>query len=106
MKMFRQGDVLIRKVADKFETKGLKPYERDDKGRIVLAYGEVTGHAHAISNRGVEAFLFGSNLMLDVQNPVVVRHEEHDPIILEAGKYEVIRQREATENGEWIAVAD
>lgn len=94
--MFRQGDVLIRQIENPNPKAIGKPVERDN-GRIVLAYGEFTGHAHAISNKGVEAFLFGQNMLLRATNPVVVRHEEHDPIVLEAGDYEVIRQREYTE---------
>lgn len=43
--MFRQGDVLIRPVASIPD--GLKKVPLD-KGRVILAYGEVTGHAHAV----------------------------------------------------------
>ena len=42
---FRQGDVGLIPVASLPD--GAKKVPRD-KGRIVLAYGEVTGHAHAI----------------------------------------------------------
>ncbi len=44
----RQGDVLVirrrRVAADR-----LRPIARED-GRIVLAHGEATGHAHAIAS--------------------------------------------------------
>lgn len=47
MKIIRQGDVLLTLVsalpADCTEVPC-------DRGRIVLAYGEVTGHAHAIAD--------------------------------------------------------
>ena len=43
-----QGDVLIRQVAN--VPQEAKPVGRDDE-RVVLAYGEVTGHAHAIKTR-------------------------------------------------------
>ena len=94
--MFRQGDVLIKRIDNPNPARIGKPISRD-KGRIVLAYGEVTGHTHAIANRGAEAFMFGDNMLLRTTNPVVVRHEEHDPIVLESGDYEVIRQREFTD---------
>ena len=42
---YRQGDVLI--VPVRSMPGGMARRERDG-GRIVLAYGEVTGHAHAI----------------------------------------------------------
>lgn len=46
----RQGDVLLTKVASIPAGCTEVPY---DKGRIVLAYGEVTGHAHAIADHHV-----------------------------------------------------
>lgn len=45
--MYRQGDILI--VPVKSILAGLKKVERE-AGRIVLAHGEVTGHAHTISD--------------------------------------------------------
>lgn len=45
MKIFRQGDVLIRQVAEVPEGLRLVPREG---GRAILALGEVTGHAHAV----------------------------------------------------------
>lgn len=48
---FRQGDVLITRVRSNVP-KGATPIARD-KGRVILAYGEVTGHAHAICDDGV-----------------------------------------------------
>ena len=43
--MFRQGDVLIIPVAKLPDC--LEPMKRE-RGRVILAHGEVTGHAHAI----------------------------------------------------------
>jgi hypothetical protein len=51
--MMRQGDVLIVPVSSL--PAGLEPVKRE-KGRVVLAHGEVTGHAHAIKDRNVTAF--------------------------------------------------
>jgi hypothetical protein len=45
--IIRQGDVLLTPVLSL--PVGLKEVPLD-KGRIVLAYGEVTGHAHAIAD--------------------------------------------------------
>ncbi len=44
----RQGDVLVLEIDD--IPKDARRVPRDD-GRVVLAYGEVTGHAHAIRAR-------------------------------------------------------
>lgn len=49
--LFRQGDVLLRRVSS--IPKSAKAAEKKDQpgnSRIVLAYGEVTGHAHAIAD--------------------------------------------------------
>lgn len=43
----RQGDVLLKQAAAVPPDAILVP---DDRGRVVLAYGEVTGHAHAIAD--------------------------------------------------------
>lgn len=94
--MFRQGDVLIIPVTS--IPKATKPVEAEN-GRIVLAHGEATGHAHAI-HRGAVMFRedgTGSSgrtfLSVDSGGAQVV-HEEHATIALDPGKYEVRRQRE------------
>src|SRR5947208_3733029 len=53
--MYRQGDVLIVPLAEAAvpETAaGATPEPRDARGRLVLALGEVTGHAHAVVGPG------------------------------------------------------
>ncbi len=88
----RQGDVGIRRVTA--IPKGAMPVKRT-RGRIILAEGEVTGHAHAIVDD--EATLVRSSdgrTFLRLDAPATVVHEEHAPINLAPGAYEVIRQRE------------
>ncbi len=102
--MYRQGDVLL--VLTDAEPAGPE-VPRDRLGRIVLAYGEATGHAHAIEHR--DAVLHGTDLeerFLEVlaQGGVTLTHEEHAPIDLPCGTYRVIRQREWTPGGAvWLA---
>ncbi len=104
MTMYRQGDVLLIAVDDIDTT---APQRRDTKRRIVLAYGEVTGHAHAIHD--TEATLYGTDLeerFLEVlaEGGVTLSHEEHAPIHLPHGAYRVVRQREwTTEGTRWLA---
>ena len=98
MTMYRQGDVLI--VATTNTPNDLKPVERD-QGRVILAYGEVTGHAHAILDPAVELFTIGdldemAGRFLRVEAEALLEHEEHDTIILPPGDYLVRRQREYT----------
>jgi len=88
---FRQGDVFIDRV--KAIPKDAKPVKRD-KGRVVLAYGEVTGHAHAIVEPEALLFDVGGELYLEADGTVTLRHEEHAPITIDPGVYKVTRQRE------------
>jgi hypothetical protein len=92
---YRQGDVLIARIDRMPEEVG--PVPRDE-GRVVLAYGEVTGHVHAVQG---EAALFAAadvaeleERFLRVEGEADLVHEEHDTITLPAGIYSVRRQRE------------
>lgn len=97
--MYRQGDVLIAPLAESAvpATALDAPSEpRDGRGRLVLALGEVTGHAHAVVGPGRlvrEASAFGP-MLLHVPEGARVVHEEHAAISLPKGWYRVIRQRE------------
>lgn len=93
-KLYRQGDVLIIAVAKKDMPAALKPGTRE-KGRIILAHGEATGHAHAISDPEVDVLVGNDGrVFLRVPAGTEVRHEEHSPVALPAGNFEVRRQRE------------
>ncbi|MFF0072476.1 hypothetical protein [Streptomyces sp. NPDC005494] len=97
--MYRQGDVLIvateeSAVPAHFLDAPGEP--RDGRGRLVLALGEVTGHAHAVQGPGRlmrEAGPFGPMLLHLPEGGRVV-HEEHAAIALPKGWFRVVRQRE------------
>ena len=89
---FRQGDVMLERVED-MPSGSIK--QKKDK-RIVLAYGEVTGHAHSIEDETTEEYKFDVDVFLKVLNATKLKHEEHGAIVLEPGIYRVIRQREYT----------
>ena len=95
---YRQGDVLLRRIP---EMPSRLQFVDFDRGRVVLAYGEETGHAHAFAEDA---------RILQFRDPVSrlaflrvghggaeLCHEEHNPILVLEGKYEVLRQREYTE---------
>jgi hypothetical protein len=66
-------------------------------GHLVLAVGEATGHAHAIRDRGAELYRTRSGrrfLQVLADSGVTLSHEEHAPILVPKGLYEVVRQRE------------
>jgi hypothetical protein len=92
-RQFRQGDVFLTTATD--VPAGAAPVDRDN-GRIVLAYGEVTGHAHAIDAPTaalVQDPETGRRFLL-APDGAIIGHEEHTHITLPAGNYEVRQQRE------------
>lgn len=97
--MVRQGDVLVRRVTAPKNQKDLRRKEvKRENGRVVLAHGEATGHAHAIHEPRVRMFrddALGRTLM-KVEETAKIVHEEHDTIELDPGWYEVVRQSEFT----------
>jgi hypothetical protein len=67
------------------------------RGPLILAEGELTGHAHAF--RGTEARKFGEDesgrsFLAVGDDGGCLEHEEHDPITVPRGVYQVVRQRE------------
>ncbi|MFE2108380.1 hypothetical protein ACFXAF_21295 [Kitasatospora sp. NPDC059463] len=97
--MFRQGDVLMVPVVEEAvpaRVGSLAAQPRDTRGRLVLALGEVTGHAHAVVGPGElrrESGELGTAWLHLPEGGRVV-HEEHAAIPLPKGWYRVVRQRE------------
>lgn len=92
---YRQGDVGIRRI--KYIPENTTSIPRDN-GRIVLAYGEVTGHAHAIVDEAADLVRSADTnqrfLRVMATSGVELRHEEHSTVVLPAGNYEIIQQVE------------
>jgi hypothetical protein len=89
----RQGDVLVRHVRKRDVSKMHRV--NAVRGRIILARGEATGHAHAIA--AARAALYrgkGGKFYLHLDGASRLEHEEHAAITLPPGFYEVTRQRE------------
>lgn len=92
MKIYRQGDVLFKEV--KTIPKGGKVRA---SGHILE--GEVTGHIHKIAEAHLsEAQVLdcGAGLFMSVsaEGGVSIVHEDHHTLVLPAGNYEIVRQRE------------
>ena len=91
---YRQGDVLLVRVEENVLARPHRSVGRD-RGRIVLAYGEATGHAHAIADADAELIeLETGERFLVTARGVSLRHEEHAAVELPPGAYRVVRQRE------------
>lgn len=93
--MHRHGDVLLVRTGDCAPNVPKRPC------RMVLAEGEVTGHAHVITAPGR---LRGD--VLSLPNGGTVTHEEHHAIVLEPGDYRVIHQQQFTPLRNWVRVRD
>lgn len=96
----RQGDVYLRPTRSR-PSEHAKPVA--DAGRVILAYGEVTGHAHEVIGDLVSDDALPASALFEepdgtrflvVNRPCTLRHKEHGPIALAPGAYRVVRQRE------------
>jgi hypothetical protein len=105
----RQGDVLLVPVAEL--PAGCESVKRR-AGRLVLAEGEATGHAHVVVGRSRlverrESRRWSPPVVTRyvlVEQAAVLEHEEHLPVELAVGVYEVRRQREyRPERSVWVA---
>ena len=100
MNTYRQGDVLLIQIGLHVVPLSSHPVSRDEKNRIVLALGEATGHAHVIEDETAEMVQSGfspnSTRFIKAPEGATVTHEEHAPVTLPPGAYEIRMQREAT----------
>ena len=102
--IIRQGDVaLIRVEALPADAKKVQR-----GGTVVLAHGEVTGHAHTITGRGVALYELPrtGERYLTADQLLSLAHQEHSTLAVEPGVYRVVRQREWTDEDEPRIVGD
>ena len=103
---FRQGDVLLVEVHEIPEEAEPEPRS----GRIVLAEGEATGHAHAIHERDARTFTYEGERFLLTRSKAQLIHEEHGPIEVPQGSWRIVIQREyepaSADRPQWRPVVD
>lgn len=85
----QQGDVILRKL-DAMPDGNPNSVTRR---RLVLAHGE-SGHSHVIEDDEAELIQIGERLLLKLPKEATVTHEEHNPIRLSPGIWEVGRVKE------------
>lgn len=108
MTVLRQGDVaLIRVGSLPVGCSEVLP----DHGRIILAFGERTGHSHAVygvtaEQPKVRLWSAGAERFLQVLTRSDLQHEEHSPVVLEPGIYQLPGQYEFSEEHAPRQVAD
>jgi len=100
--MFRQGDVLLIPI----DYVPLAATKQPRKGDIVLAHGEVTGHAHRIKELQADVFMGAAGTrFLRAAEPVNLTHEEHATVSIPPGAYRIVQQRE-WDGADSLAVRD
>jgi hypothetical protein len=87
IKMYRQGDILFKKIDALPE--GLKI-----KSDNIVAGGEGSAHVHMLVNGELFQVEQSDQKYIRTYEDTRSIHEEHLPIKLESGNYEVVRQRE------------
>ena len=96
--IFRQGDVLLSPAQ---QVEGTK------LANLILAKGELTGHAHRITEGLAELYESEGTLYLRVISETAwLTHEEHHPIEVPKGDWFVRIQREYTPAHRWHQVVD
>lgn len=89
---YHQGDILLRRI-DKIPNTAKKT--RDE----IVAYGEVTGHAHRVKN--AEIFEDGKETFVRIPESEPMTHDTHPPTLpIETGDYERLRQYEYFPEGD------
>ncbi len=96
--LIRQGDVMFVRLLK------LPAGERKKRDNGTVAYGEVTGHSHTLAvedKKIAEVLEIGDGLFVHVSKSGGIRlggatfvHEEHGPVTLAPGYYEIRIQRE------------
>lgn len=86
----QQGDVILRRVT----TLPDGDVKVVSKNKLVLALGETTGHYHGIVSDESELFTIGNVTFVNLKEQATLTHQEHGPITLEAGLWQVGGVRE------------
>jgi len=86
----QQGDVILKRLTalPSGEAKLIS------KGKLVLAEGETTGHFHGLFEENSELRQYGNTMVLDLKEEATLTHQEHGPITLEPGLWEVGKVQE------------
>jgi hypothetical protein len=85
----QQGDVLLRKLKTMPDGEAKIIAAK----RLVVAHGE-SGHSHVIEDDEAELIQIGERLLLKLEKTTTIKHEEHKPITLSPGIWEVGRVQE------------
>ena len=88
VKIYRQGDVILRKIEDGIDREGLVKIAEE------LKVGGETGHLHTMDTPVFRNGEWGRQEIIILDTPKEMKHEEHAWLTIEAGAYEVGRVRD------------
>jgi hypothetical protein len=86
VKQVQHGDVLLKRIENL--PQGTKPVQRLN-GSMVIMDGEATGHKHSITENSAQLWELKWELYLEVTDPVTLQHEEHKPLAIPSGIYQI-----------------
>ncbi len=93
-KLIRQGDVLVMPCK---AIPASAVQVEDEGGRLILAYGESTGHSHSIALHPRIAMFrddaSGGRLYIKNDVPAALTHQEHSTLEIAPGMHEIRVQR-------------
>ena len=94
-KTIRQGDVVLIEVDSIPE--GAVEIQPTKENKIILAFGEVTGHHHRFEdvtedNPTVKMWAVGMVKYIEVMTPIMLKHEEHKALNVLPGIYKLPMQ--------------
>ncbi len=96
LSVIRQGDVGLV-LSDGATPKGKLKVVPREGGRLILAHGEITGHAHVIDDEAAVLYVDErGELFLSLSRDTILKHEEHTHLSVpkQSGLINVKRQRE------------
>lgn len=118
----RQGDVLMLPTT---KAVGKRKRVKNENGRVILAHGEVTGHAHAIDGASASLYLDDATVaapdvmpllalagglpgdrLLVAKEVTALKHEEHSQHALRKGEKRIVRIQRQYQWGRSQRVAD
>ena len=88
MKIYRHGDVLLRQI-------NVLPEGLKKTNATTVALGEVTGHSHRFNSGLVTVFEdIKKQKYVAVEEETTLIHEEHKPIQVMKGLFQVVMEKE------------
>ena len=85
-KLFRQGDLLIRKVPS-------IPKTAIPTSTNIIAEGEKTGHNHELKGSHQVFEMLDKQLYFEAKQDVILKHPDHNTLDIPKGRYIVEHQR-------------